>query len=410
MVIRPQSALTSAYGAAALLTACVFQEAVEALPSSWFYPDTMGRFNGSRLDPPANWVYTVPNIEDCANSNTEASLYSKNSVNQATGSNVVVEWVKPNCAIGGSEIRVNTFLTAVNEGQLGLGQGDCANAGRIELIHKLNNSWAAFWYLFYPGTYAVCFCPNCVPDSTATPVWNLQMKVHLLEPNPTHCGYIKGPTFDATSHPYGHVYCIIPSGTPIKFFDGFYNEHIFKHSMCMPDCASCLAEGGKCRCHPDGEPTTENTCAACNLCTPAQLAGGDCSCGPAAGDPLLAPLARRRLQRNGNATQRTQRTQRARARRIRRTQRPGLWGGFWDALDLTYFVVGVWAAEGSYALTKLFTRVSSKAVEGSYELTKLFTYVSSYLAGISAPTFTSDIFSGATDFFSAYLPGRVGSS
>merc|ERR1711907_65381 len=98
---------------------------------------------------------------------------------------MILEFVQPNCAIGGIETRVNAFMVQgrENDGVLGIGETDCR---KPELLHELSDNWMSMWYLYYPGTYTICHKPAATL-SDPRPYWREQTKVHLLEPTPEHC-------------------------------------------------------------------------------------------------------------------------------------------------------------------------------------------------------------------------------
>lgn len=208
----------------------------------------------------------MPTMRDCTlgADSPEARLNAKLSLRVTT--DMVVRWVRPNCAVGGTEVRVDAFLLEYNKGELGLGERGCS-AGTVDLRQPLNDTWAVFWFLLYPGTYTLCHRPL-----EGRGRWREQARIHLVEPTPQHCSQVRN-----ASSVHGHVRCEFPQGEMQTFFDGFVNEPTEKPHRCTFDCAECLAEGGTCTCFKSGKAALD-TCAACQGCPEWARSSGLCQC------------------------------------------------------------------------------------------------------------------------------------
>jgi len=165
-------------------------------------------------------------------------------------------------------VRIDAYLTETNEGEIGLGERDCTNE-QVDLRHPLNDTWAVFWFLLYPGTYSLCHRPY-----QGRGRWNRQAQIHLVEPTPQHCSFVSSS--GNTSH--GFVRCEIPPGQTQQFFDGFVNEPTGKPHYCAADCSECLAEGGRCICHRSSKEHS-NTCPSCEACPEEDQEAQRCRCG-----------------------------------------------------------------------------------------------------------------------------------
>mmetsp|Transcript_41616 Transcript_41616/g.120511 ORF Transcript_41616/g.120511 Transcript_41616/m.120511 type:complete len:252 (+) Transcript_41616:66-821(+) len=209
----------------------------------------------------------MPSLRNCTTGEenaTEARLFSKLTLRPTEDS--VVRWLRPNCAVGGTEVRIDAFLFESNFGEIGLGEASCP-AGGVDLRHPLNDTWAVFWFLLYPGTYTICHRPL-----EGKGRWTEQVKFHLMEPTPQHCSQVTN-----ASSVRGYVGCELPEGQVQMFFDGTVNEEVERPSRCAFDCEECLAEGGTCLCHLSDNDAA-NTCGACAECSAAQRASGRCQC------------------------------------------------------------------------------------------------------------------------------------
>lgn len=216
-----------------------------------------------------------PTLEDCMLPNqTSGSLAGRLIVEPDSEEEIdpanpppplTVLWARPHCAVAGSETRMEVFLNSTNSGELGLSIEDCA-ADSVELIHLLNDSWTESWYLLYGGSYSICHRQNPMSDD-----WVFNARIHLLEPTPRHCSAVRnGQSTD------GFVTCEFEDDAKFMFFDGFLNEATDKPAKCTFDCETCLADGGKCKCHGSPIGGTCNVCA--EQCSIADLTDGTCVC------------------------------------------------------------------------------------------------------------------------------------
>lgn len=197
---------------------------------------------GGAIDPS---FWTSFNITKSCSNNGTISLLSSKPVNL---SSATLKWFRPQCAIGGTEVRVDAFLRSNNKGQLALGQFNCSNP---DLIHDLNNTWTAFWYLLYPGVYTVC------SRASPTDAWKNETQIVLLDAANETCSYILNPNSTAmcTSQQNGTTFryskqlqCDMSNVTaPMPFFDGFINNQTaVPRTSCVTSCADCRAKGGSC--------------------------------------------------------------------------------------------------------------------------------------------------------------------
>jgi len=206
----------------------------------------------------------LPDLKKCAvGDTTQAKLNSRFSLRK--DNDIIVEWVNPNCAVGGIEVGVNAFLRFRNKGELGLGEADCSVRG-VEVKHELNNTWGVYWFLLYPGTYTICH-----RDLVGRGRWTEQTKFHILEPTARHCSYI---TDKVTKEPA--VSCEFPPDDTIQFFDGFVNEPTKKPSRCVGTCEECMAEGGNCKCQKT--ESVNHPCLKCFPCEGNLTEDGDPRC------------------------------------------------------------------------------------------------------------------------------------
>merc|ERR1712050_705551 len=91
-----------------------------------------------------SWRDTVfPSLSECASADGQG-LRLFDTRYYPKGKDQVVEIMQPSCSMGGTVTRVNVVLTEQNTGQLGLGHRDCSSP---ELVHSLDNTWMASWYL-----------------------------------------------------------------------------------------------------------------------------------------------------------------------------------------------------------------------------------------------------------------------
>jgi len=201
---------------------------------------SLALFIAARLTPVGSlpkWANSeMPDLRKCAvGDSSQAKLNSRFSLRK--DNEIVVEWVKPNCAIGGTEIRVDAFLRFRNKGEIGLGEADCKVRG-VELKHELNNTWGVYWFLLNPGTYTICH-----RERVGRGKWTEQTKFYILQPTAKHCSYISDKETQNAS-----VACEFPPDQTIQFFDGFLNEETRKPNRCVGTCDQCLEEGGNCKC------------------------------------------------------------------------------------------------------------------------------------------------------------------
>jgi hypothetical protein len=213
---------------------------------------------------------SVPQINDCLlEGETNARFNQQLNVSDVyVGSRLypkVVHWVRPQCFVSGDEVRIDAFLDQNNTGELGLADGNCGN--KVDLIHKLKDTWVVFWHLLYTGKYVVCHRMN------QTEAWVEQTAVRLLPPTAQYCSTIFKADMPYAN--YGSVRCEFPDGWMMPFYDGFISENTSKPHKCIKDCQTCLAEGGRCICH-DG---IGSTCGVCKLqCAVEDLIAKRCDC------------------------------------------------------------------------------------------------------------------------------------
>mmetsp|Transcript_53356 Transcript_53356/g.121488 ORF Transcript_53356/g.121488 Transcript_53356/m.121488 type:complete len:242 (-) Transcript_53356:15-740(-) len=231
----------------------------------WGLSDGLASWAGSAAE--------VPSVEACRDLDGVARIYHRKippvSLNQK------VEGIFPGCAVGGSTVRVEVYLSEYNDGEIGLGNANCVE--KPELIQPLNDTWVVFWYLVYPGTYAICYAPDGSTEFIQQGV------VHLLEPDVKNCDMLRNSSL--TNQTHGQIQCAFPVTQPLSVFDGFTEETIPKPSQCMPDCAACRAVGGACRCLDETElaedrKTTASCEDQCQQCPPEDA--GFCTCVKAA--------------------------------------------------------------------------------------------------------------------------------
>merc|ERR1711924_278138 len=124
---------------------------------------------------------------------------------------------------------------------MGIGELDCE---KPELLHELSDSWMSMWYLYYPGSYTVCHRPAPSAEDPR-PEWREQVKVHLLEPTPEHCSYMRNASSSS-----GFVRCELNPNNTIRVFDGFVNNGTIPQShRCTFDGNECDSLGGTCVCY-----------------------------------------------------------------------------------------------------------------------------------------------------------------
>lgn len=193
---------------------------------------------------PASYWSSFNITKMCSNNGTVALMSS--TPKNITGSNTL-KWIRPLCAIGGSEVRVDTFLFQKSIGQLGLGQYDCSSP---DLIHDLNFTWTAFWYILHPGVYTVCSRP------TPTAPWKNETQIYLLDASNETCSYIMNPNSTTTCTAANgttiqykkQVQCDMTNATrTMQFFDGFLNNNTaVPKARCATSCSACTSAGGSC--------------------------------------------------------------------------------------------------------------------------------------------------------------------